>query len=121
MGGRGSYGITSRMPRYGHATIVGAKTRGCLPSPKNPGGKAAHFESLGYATRDAGRFENDLLKGLRGNRALAHTPNKRGDASIGVIMESGVTRKEGVVTARAIEAGSRNPRLVTAYPRKRKG
>lgn len=59
--------------------------------------------------------------GLRENRAFVYTPNKRGDVSISVIMELGVTRKEEVVTAWAIEAGSKNPHLVTAYPRKRKG
>lgn len=120
MDGRGSYSITSRMPRYRHATIVRAKIRDYLLSPKNPGGKAAYFKSLGYTTRNAGRFKKDLLKGLRENKAFVYTPNKRGDVSISVIMELGVTRKEEVVTAWAIEAGSRNPHFVTAYPRKRK-
>ena len=120
MGGRGSYSITSRMPRYRHATIARAKIRDYLLSPKNSGGKAAYFKSLGYTTRNADSFKKDLLKGLRENKAFVYTPNKRGDVSISVIMELGVTRKEEVVTAWAIEAGSKNPHFVTAYQRKRK-
>ncbi len=69
MGGRGSCSITSRMPRYRYATIARAKIRDYLLSPKNPGGKAAYFKSLGYTTRNAGRFKNDLLKGLRNNES----------------------------------------------------
>lgn len=82
--------------------------------------RVAACKSLGYTTRNADRFKKDLLEGLRENKAFVYTPNKRGDVSISVIMELGVTRKEEVVTAWAIEAGSKNPHLVTAYPRKRK-
>lgn len=68
MGGRGSYSITSRMPRYRHATIVRAKIRDYLLSPKNPGGKAAYLKSLGYTTRNAGRFKKTFLKGFAKTR-----------------------------------------------------
>ncbi len=36
-------------------------------------------------------------------------------------MELGITKRAEVVTAWVIEAGEKNPRLVTAYPRKAKG
>lgn len=52
-----------------------------------------------YTTRNAVRFKRDLLKGLRENKAFVHTPNKRGDVSINVIMELSVTRREESVTA----------------------
>ena len=38
-----------------------------------------------------------------------------------VIMEIGITKRAKVVTAWVIEAGEKNPHLVTAYPKKAKG
>lgn len=120
MGGRGSYSVSARMPRFRHAEIARAKVRDYLLSPKKPGGKAAYFKSLGYTTRNAGRFEQDLLEGLKRNKAFVYTPNKRGDAAISVVMELGITKREKVVTAWSIESGSKNLHLVTAYPGKKK-
>lgn len=121
MGGRGQYSVSARMPRFRLATIPRAKIRDYLLSPKNPNGKAAFFKSLGYTTRNADRFKRDLLDGLKRNKAFVYTENKRGDVSMSVIMELGITKRAEVVTAWVVESGKKNPRLVTAYPRKAKG
>ena len=61
MGGRGRYSISARMPRFRLATVPCVKIRDYLLSPKNPGGKAAFFKTLGYPTKYADRFKKDLL------------------------------------------------------------
>ena len=121
MGGRGKYSVSSRMPRFRLATVPRAKIRDYLLSPKNPGGKAAFFKTIGYTTKNADRFKKDLLDGLKRNKAFVYTKNKRGDVSMSVIMELGVTKRVEVVTAWVIESGEKNPHLVTDYPRKAKG
>ena len=62
-----------------------------------------------------------MLDGLKRNKAFVYTENKRGDVSMSVIMELGITKRAEVVTAWVVESGKKNPRLVTAYPRKAKG
>ncbi|MSS51575.1 DUF6883 domain-containing protein [Collinsella sp. WCA1-178-WT-3 (M1)] len=121
MGGRGRYSISAWMPRFRLATVPRAKIRDYLLSPKNPGGKAAFFKTLGYTTKNVDRFKKDLLDGLKHNKAFVYAENKRGDVSMSVIMELGITKRAEVVTAWVIEAGEKNPHLVTAYPRKAKG
>lgn len=121
MGGRGKYSVSARMPRFRLATVPRAKIRDYLLSPKNPGGKAAFFKTIGYTTKNADRFKKDLLDGIKRNKAFVYTKNKRGDVSMSVIMELGVTKRVEVVTAWVIESGEKNPHLVTAYPRKAKG
>ena len=99
MGGRGKYSVSARMPRFRLATVPRAKIRDYLLSPKNPGGKAAFFKTIGYTTKNADRFKKDLLDGLKRNKAFVYTKNKRGDVSMSVIMELGVTKRVEVVTA----------------------
>lgn len=109
------------MPRFRLATVPRAKIRDYLLSPKNPGGKAAFFKTIGYTTKNADRFKKDLLDGLKRNKAFVYNKNNRGDVSMSVIMELGVTKRVEVVTAWVIESGEKNPHLVTAYQRKAKG
>ena len=78
-------------------------------------------KTIGYTTKNADRFKKDLLDGLKRNKTFVYTKNKRGDVSMSVIMELGVTKRVEVVTAWVIESGEKNPHLVTAYPRKAKG
>lgn len=120
MGSRGQYSISARMPRFRHATIARAKIRDYLLSPLNPQGKAAFFKSIGYTTRNADKFKKDILNGLKHNKAFVYEKNKRGDVAISVIMELGITKKVECVTAWCIEKGEKNPKLVTAYPRRKK-
>lgn len=121
MGGRGAYSYTaSRMPRFKHAVIPRAKIRDYLVSPKNTDGKAAFFKAIGYTTRNAGRFVNDIRKGIAGNTAVVTRKNGYGRVSIQVIMELGITRRAKVITGWCIEPGEKNPKLVTAYPFKEK-
>ena len=121
LGGRGAYSYTaSRMPRFQHAVIPRAKIRDYLVSPKNTDGKAAFFKAIGYTTRNAGRFVNDIRKGIAGNTAVVTRKNGYGRVSIQVIMELGITRRAKVITGWCIEPGEKNPKLVTAYPFKEK-
>ena len=115
MGGRGKYSISARMPRFRLATVPRAKIRDYLLSPKNPGGKAAFFKTLGYTTKNADRFKNDLLDGLKRNKAFVCTENRRGDVSMSVIIELGITKRTEVVTAWVIESGV--PRIRGDDPR----
>lgn len=118
---RDKYGISTRMPLFRLARILRAKIRDYLLSTNNPNGKAAFFKALGYTTKNADRFKEDLLDGLKRNKAFVYAKNKRGDVSIGVTMELGITKRAEVVTAWAIESGEKNPHLVIAYPRRAKG
>lgn len=76
---------------------------------------------LGYTAKNADSFKKDLLDGLKRNKAFVHAEDTCGDVSTSVIVELGITKRAEVVTAWVIEAGEKNPRLVTAYPRKAKG
>lgn len=120
MGGRGQSSTNSRMPRFRNAYIARSKIMDYLLSPKNTNGKAAYFKSLGYTTKNAGKLKRDILDGLKKSKALVYEKNRRGDVSMSVIMTLGLTRREEVVTAWVIEAGGKDPHLVTAYPRERK-
>ena len=119
LGGRGAYSYTaSRMPRFQHAVIPRAKIRDYLVSPKNTEGKAGFFKTIGYTTRNADRLIGDIQKGLRDNKALVTKKNDFGRVSIQVTMTLGITRRIEVVTGWCIDPKQKNPRFLTAYPKK---
>lgn len=108
------------MPRFRNAIIRRAKIRDYLLSPKNIDGKSKYFKSLGYTTRNADKFINDLKNGLKDNKAVVYKENKRGDIMMTVTMTIGIHKIEEVQTVWCIEKGQKNPHLVTAYPRRKR-
>lgn len=110
------------MPNYRHAEILRNKLKNYLLNPSKSNGKTAFFNSLGYNMKNWKRFENDIRKGLKNNRAEMVIRNKYGHEVkvYNVNMELGINKRAIVLTSWQRDADSKIPRLITAYPAKEK-
>lgn len=122
MGGRGAAsGYVTRLPNYNKAKVFNSKTRDYLLNPHKSNGKSEFFKDLGYTMKNANRLEKDIRNGLKTNKALEHEKDKHGNVAYQVVMQLGIAKKAAVVTGWQVDKGANVPRLVTAYPKKKKG
>ncbi len=117
MGGRGSrsYTIVSRLPNFKNAVIARDKLKNYILNPSKSNGKSKFFNDLGYNMKNYKLLEAHIMQKLATNKALKYEKGKDGRISFQVNMALGVNRKEMVLTAWSIDAGSKIPRFVTAY------
>lgn len=123
MGGRGARsGGKYKLPNYQNVVIRRNKLKNYLLNPNKSKGKADFFRSIGYNMKNWKLLESDIRKGLKNNSAIARIQNKYGNAVsvYSVDMPLGVNKKAIVVTGWQIDAGTKVPRFITAYPGKEK-
>lgn len=114
MGGRGAVsGFVPELPNYQRATIAEAKITKYLLDPERK--HYPEFVAVGYSADNPERLKNDLLDGLRNNRAKAYEPDENGATAFEVDMMLGVTRKARFRTGWRIDAWQANPRFITAH------
>lgn len=117
MGGRGSF-----LPNYKNAEILRNKLKNYLLNPSKSPSKAKFFQSLGYNMKNWKRFKSDIQAQLRKTPAERVIKNKYGHAvkAYNVNMKLGINKTAIVLTSWQYDKGSNIPRLITAYPVKKK-
>ena len=120
MGGRGaSSGISKRLPNYKNAIIPKDKIGNYLlnPSNKNNQGKAKLFNNIGYNMQNKQRLKEDLLNGIKRNKAILQKENK-GIKTYKVDIELGLNKKIQFKTVWQVE--NKETKFITAMPKERK-
>ncbi|MCQ2382994.1 MAG: hypothetical protein MJ060_04185 [Clostridia bacterium] len=108
------------MPRFKNARIKPEKLKDYLLNEDKSPDKAKFIKSLGYNFKNKNRLKNDLLSGLKNNRARISEPNKYGRIHYQVNMTIGVNKQTKVVTGWYLNKGSKTPQLATVRPYKGK-
>ncbi|MCD7859584.1 MAG: hypothetical protein LUH51_05360 [Firmicutes bacterium] len=95
------------------AYIVGNKITGYLLRPGT-----AHYQEfvdVGYSINDPEQLKTHLLTGVKTHNAIERKPSENGSRKFQVDMELGVTKKKLFRTGWQIDAGTTEPRFITAY------
>lgn len=121
MGGRGSSSkIVDRLPNHKNAVIPRNKLKNYILNPDKDPGKSKFFNSIGYNMKNHDRLAQDIREGLRTNRAVSYGKNKYGHEAFEVSMNLGVNDKKETTTGWQIDSGSKIPKFITAYPKKKR-
>ena len=119
MGGRGaSSSISKRLPNYKNAIIPKDKIGNYLlnPSNKNNQGKAKLFNNIGYNMQNKQRLKEDLLNGIKRNKAKLDKETVYGK-TYNVYMQLGINKKIKIKTVWKVN--NKETRFITAFPEER--
>lgn len=120
MGGRGSAsGFVTRLPNHQNATIAERKITEYLLKPGTK--HYQDFIDVGYSANNPEKLRNDILNGLKTNKALSFEENQHGNRAYQVDMELGITHKKLFRTSWQVDKGKEFPKLTSAYRISRRG